>query len=152
MTDDWERTLNEDVPRLAALLHELGVEEIEVSEGGRTVRLRRAAPSVSSAPSEAAAGEAGAAETVEVSGMVTVRAERVGVFHRAAEGEPEPPVAEGDAVEEGQTIGFVDVLGVAHDVLAPDGGVLEQYLVVDGQPVEYGQPLAHLAPQPVGDE
>ena len=147
MTGDWERTLEDDVPKLAALIQELGVEEVEITEGGRTIRLRRAAPRVPSAAPEAAGAQLEAAETA---GVVTVCAEHVGVFLRAAAGESEPLVTEGTAVEEDQPIGFVDVLGVAHDVLVPEGGVLEQFLVIDGQPVEYGQPLARLISQSGG--
>ena len=50
----------------------------------------------------------------------------------------------GDAVDEGQTLGYVDVLGVAHDVCAPVDGVIERLPVHDGEVVEYGQPLAEV--------
>jgi acetyl-CoA carboxylase biotin carboxyl carrier protein len=63
-----------------------------------------------------------------------------------AEDEPEPVAGVGDSVEEGQTIGYIDVLGVSHEVFAPAAGVIERFLVMDGQPVEYGQPLARIVP------
>jgi acetyl-CoA carboxylase biotin carboxyl carrier protein len=146
VTDDWERALNDDVPRLAALIQELGVEEIEVSEGDRTIRLRRSTRAVAPAAAEDAALAPETVEPEDESGVVTVRAEYVGVFRRTDDEAADLPVDEGAAVEEGQSIGLVDVLGVLHEVPAPGTGVVERFLVVDGHPVEFGQPLARLVP------
>ena len=73
-----------------------------------------------------------------------VRSEQVGVFMALTEPGAPPLVRVGDAVVEGQIIGYVDVLGVAHDVSASEDGVVERLLVHDGEIVEYGQLLAEL--------
>lgn len=137
---DWDAALDEDVPRLARLLRETGAEEIEVGDAERTIRVRR------SSALGAIAGETAAAEDAEAAdqGLVVVTSEQVGVFVALTEPGAPALVRVGDAVDEGQTIGYVDVLGVAHDVCAPADGVIERLPVRDGEVVEYGQALAEL--------
>jgi biotin carboxyl carrier protein len=60
----------------------------------------------------------------------------VGIFH--------PSVARGDSVARGQSIGAIESLGMPTTVDAPRGGTVEDVLVGDGGPVEYGQPLVVL--------
>jgi acetyl-CoA carboxylase biotin carboxyl carrier protein len=47
----------------------------------------------------------------------------------------------GDEVTAGQAIGAIDSLGIPTNVDAPQAGTVEDVLVGDGSPVEYGQPL-----------
>ena len=137
---DWEAALDQDVPRLARLLRETGAEEIEIGDAARTIRVRRSsAPGVM--PAETAAIEDGEAADAD---LVTVASEQVGVFVALTEPGAPSLVGVGDFVVEGQTIGYVDVLGVAHDVCAPEDGTVERVLVHDGEVVEYGQSLAEL--------
>ncbi len=142
MTPDpeWEAALDEDVPRLARLLRETGAEEIEIGDAARTIRVRRSRALGLIVAETTAAADEGAADA----GLVVVTSEQVGVFMALTEPGAPPQVRIGDAVDEGQTIGYVDVLGVAHDVCAPEDGVIERLLVHDGEVVEYGQPLAEL--------
>jgi len=137
---DWEAALDEDVPRLARLLQETGAEEIEVGDAARTIRMRRSSSLGVTATEAAAADDAESA----VADLVPITSEQVGVYMSLTEPGVPPLVRVGDAVDEGQTIGFVDVLGVAHDVCAPADGVVERLLVHDGEIVEYGQPLAEV--------
>lgn len=137
---DWEAALDEDVPRLARLLRETGAEEIEVGDSARTIRVRR------SSALGVVAAETATAEDAELADedLVVVSSEQVGVFVALTEPGAPPQVRIGDPVDEGQTIGYVDVLGVAHDVCAPEDGIVERLLVRDGEVVEYGQPLAEV--------
>lgn len=140
MAADWDRALNEDVPRLAALLHETDVDEIEITIGDKTVRVRRqvASPDAVAPPADP---DAAAPSETGPAALVTIGAEAVGVFYRAREGEETSLVAEGATVEERQVLAFIDVLGVPHEVLAPAAGTVARFLVNDGEPVAYGQPL-----------
>ncbi len=149
MASDWDRMLDEDVPRLMALLRGLGLEEIAVEQDGRSVRLRRYAGELLQEQSEPAADGGDPAAAARDEGAV--RAEQVGVFHRAPQDSTEPVAADGDSVDEGQTIAYIDVLGVFHEVVSPAAGSVEQFLVVDGQPVEFDQPLARLSPAADGE-
>jgi biotin carboxyl carrier protein len=144
MASDWERSLGEDVAWLARLAREAGLEEIEVTDAGRTIRVRRA-PAPERDPSTPV-GDTDAAAAGDTGLGVQVRAEHVGIFHRAPEGADEPVARDGSHVEEGQPVGFVDVLGVPHEVVAPASGTLDSFEAMDGQPVEFGQTVARLLP------
>jgi biotin carboxyl carrier protein len=50
----------------------------------------------------------------------------------------------GLAVEKGDALGHVDVLGVRHDVRAPRSGVVRNLVTEAGEAVEYGQLLIEL--------
>lgn len=140
---DWDETLENDIPRLAALLRETGAEEIEVGCGDRTIRMRRSMVE----GMDITNAESGEEQTVSPSvSHTTITAEQVGVFRATAESGSLPLAKAGDAVDEGQAIGFVDVLGVSHEVCAPIAGTLTQFLINDGELVEYGQDIAELNP------
>ncbi|HXG40120.1 MAG TPA: hypothetical protein VNJ28_04185 [Candidatus Limnocylindrales bacterium] len=55
--------------------------------------------------------------------------------------QPRRDLSPGSRVREGDRLGFVDVLGVPQDVVAPADGVVGASLAEPGQPVEYGQEL-----------
>ena len=138
---DWDETLENDIPRLATLLRETGAEEIEGGCGDRTIRLRRSMVEAMDIPNAESSEEQTVSPGV---GHTTITAEQVGVFRATAEAGSLPLARAGDSVEEGQAIGFVDVLGVTHEVCAPIAGTLTQFLINDGELVEYGQDIAEL--------
>ena len=137
---EWDAALDEDVPRLARLLRETGAEEIEIGDAARTIRVRRSSSLGVIAAEAAVADDAESADE----DLVAITSEQVGVFMALTEPGAPTLVRVGDTVEEDQTIGYVDVLGVAHDVCAPEDGVIERLLAHDGEVVEYGQALAEL--------
>lgn len=53
----------------------------------------------------------------------------------------------GDDLAVGESIGTVDTLRESHEVLAPHGGIVVEWLVQDGDLVSPGQPLVRLHPQ-----
>ena len=59
---------------------------------------------------------------------------------------PATALAVGQAVAAGDTLGSVDVLGIAQDVTAPMGGIVSAVLAEVGQAVEYGQVLVEIDP------
>jgi acetyl-CoA carboxylase biotin carboxyl carrier protein len=48
---------------------------------------------------------------------------------------------QGDAVTAGQVVGAVEAMGMLNRIPSERSGVVQEMLVRDGQPVEYGQPL-----------
>jgi biotin carboxyl carrier protein len=52
----------------------------------------------------------------------------------------------GLAVEKGDELGHVDMLGVRHDVRAPRRGTVRHLVAEAGEPVEYGQVVIELEP------
>lgn len=80
------------------------------------------------------------AAPVPAAGAVAVRAPGVGVFR------PAPGLAVGAAVAADTPLGAVEAPGRSLPVSAGGHGVLTGLAVGDGDFVEYGQPLAHIAP------
>lgn len=83
----------------------------------------------------AAAAEEDAAESARF-----VRSTLVGYF-----GFGNPPVKVGDSVAEGDVVGVITALGIPSDVVCEVPGTVEQILVSEGAPVEFGQPLLKVA-------
>jgi acetyl-CoA carboxylase biotin carboxyl carrier protein len=48
----------------------------------------------------------------------------------------------GDVVTAGQTLMIIEAMKTMNPIPAPRGGKLVEILVEDGQPVEFGEPLA----------
>jgi biotin carboxyl carrier protein len=57
---------------------------------------------------------------------------------------PLADVVAGDRVRAGDRLGSIDVLGVPHEVVAPDDGIVGASLVGPGDPVEYGQDVVEI--------
>lgn len=72
---------------------------------------------------------------------VVVRSPMVGFFRLSG-----ASAAEGDRVESDSVIGSIEALGLPNEVTAGAVGILDELLVEDGQPVEYGQAIARIRP------
>ncbi len=124
------------VRRLAALLDETGLTEIEYSSGDERVRVSRAAVGVAAAPVAVAEVADAAASAEPHPGAVT--APMVGTVYLAPEPGADPFVRIGDAVIEGQTLLLIEAMKTYNPVRAPRAGKVVRILVADAQPVEYG--------------
>lgn len=71
---------------------------------------------------------------------VTVTSTAVGVY-RAPAGAPEA----GTKVRAGQTVAIVESLKIPSEIATPVAGTVLEVLVIEGQGVEYGQPLMTLS-------
>lgn len=65
-------------------------------------------------------------------------------FYRASA----PPLRVGDYVDAGKTLGSIDSMGIRTPVTTSESGYLAELKVEDGEPVEYGQELVVLSPEP----
>ncbi|WP_052308050.1 acetyl-CoA carboxylase biotin carboxyl carrier protein [Nakamurella multipartita] len=65
----------------------------------------------------------------------------VGVFQRRPAPDSAPFVEPGSVVAEGQTVCVVEAMKLLNEIEAEQAGVVEQILVEDLAPVEFGQPL-----------
>lgn len=137
------------VRKLAELLAETGLGEIEYEDAGKRVRVAMpgAAPAAIAAPGAAVPsaaplsdGATPASDAANHPGAVT--SPMVGTIYRSpAPGEP-PFVRPGDTVTEGQTILMVEAMKTFNEIAAPRAGKLSRIVVEDGQPVEFGEVLA----------
>ena len=139
------------VRKLADILTETGLSEIEVEHGGLKVRVVKtltaatvqyaapAMPQVAAAPAPASAPVAAAAPA---SRGETVKSPMVGtVYLQPNPGSP-AFVQIGDMVEAGQTLFIIEAMKTMNPVPAPRAGKLLEILIEDTQPVEFGEPLA----------
>ena len=134
------------VRKLAALLEETGLVELEVKSGDQSIRLARAgaAPTaVAAAPAQPAPAPAAQAAATAAAGPNpnAVTAPMVGVIYLSPEPGAPPFVKPGDAVTEGQTILLIEAMKTFNPVRAPRAGRVVRILVADKTPVEYGEEL-----------
>jgi len=132
------------VRRLAELLNETGLSELEYQSGDQRIRLSRAvqaapAAAVSVAAAPLAVAEPTAAPAERHPG--TVLSPMVGTVYLAP-GPGEPAfVAVGATVAAGQTVCLIEAMKTYNPVRAPRGGTVTRLLVADGEPVEFGAEL-----------
>ncbi len=133
----------ETIRKLAELMTETDLSEIEVAEGDRRVRVSRAvqagAPMHLTAMSAPAAAIAAPVSPASHPGAVI--SPMVGTAYLQAEPGAPPFVSIGDAVQVGDTLLIIEAMKVMNPIKAPKNGVLKQILISDGQPVEYGEPM-----------
>jgi acetyl-CoA carboxylase biotin carboxyl carrier protein len=147
MSDPFE--IDPDLVRkLADLLNETGLAEIEYEDNGKRVRVAMpgvaiapAAVSVA-APAAATSGAAPAATADAAAHPGAVTSPMVGTVYLAQAPEDPPFVKAGDAVREGQTLLLIEAMKTFNEVKAPRAGTLQSIAVASGQPVEFGEVLA----------
>ena len=137
------------VRKLATLLRETGLGEIEYETEGQRIRVALpgarpvTAVAAETVPAAAAAQSKDApSATPEASHPGAVLSPMVGtVFLSSAPGDP-PFVHAGERVTAGQTLMLVEAMKTYNEVHAPNAGVVARIVVANGQPVEYGELLA----------
>ena len=141
------------VRKLADILTETGLSEIEVEHGGLKVRVVKTltaaavqyaapTPAPATAPSGAAPVVSPTAAVPAVSRGDTVKSPMVGTVYRQANPGSPAFVNIGDMVEAGQTLFIIEAMKTMNPVPAPRAGKLVEILIEDTQPVEFGEPLA----------
>lgn len=138
------------VRKLATLLGETGLTEIEYEAGEQRIRVSRgggatlavAAPAPAAAAAPVAARPAPASEGPPP-GAVT--SPMVGTAYAAAEPGAAPFVKVGDKVAKGQTLLIIEAMKVMNPIPAPHGGTVQEILFGDARPVEYGEVLMVVA-------
>ena len=144
-------TIDHDaIKKLAGLLNETGLTEIEITEGDKSLRVSKsvnvsyaAAPAAGYAP----AAPALAAPAASVSALSpdnhpgAVKSPMVGTVY--LQSEPGAPrfVSKGAKIKAGDTICIIEAMKVMNPIKADKGGTVTDVLIDDAQPVEFGQVL-----------
>lgn len=143
----------EFIRKLAKLLEETNLGEIEMAEGDRRIRVARpkiAAAAMAPAPAaqapQAAAPPVAAPGGTQVGADVSkhpgaVKSPMVGTAYLAPEPGKPVFVNVGDKVTAGQTLLIIEAMKTFNPIKATKAGTVGQVLVDNGQPVEFGQPL-----------
>ncbi|TAJ84902.1 acetyl-CoA carboxylase biotin carboxyl carrier protein [Reyranella sp.] len=141
----------EFVRKLAEILEETHLGEIELADGERRIRVARPAVTMTAAPVQMAAplaaaavaavapAAAGAADIAKHSGAV--KSPMVGTAYLAPEPGKPNFVAVGDKVTAGQTLLIIEAMKTFNPIKAPKAGTVTSILVENAQPVEFGEPL-----------
>lgn len=145
----------EEVLRIVDLVKTTRFSEFRLKVGEIEVHLRRsngaapAAPEAIPAESVAAAEpRAKSGESAFPPGSVLVRAPMVGTFYRAPAPDAPPFVEVGQRVEPGATVCIIEVMKLMNSIAADARGVVAEILVENGKPVEHGQLLMVIRPDP----
>ncbi|MBA4792524.1 acetyl-CoA carboxylase biotin carboxyl carrier protein [Phenylobacterium sp.] len=138
------------VRKLADILTETGLTEIEVERDDLKIRVARqvtvsatvAAPAhAAPAPALAAAPPVAEAPVVAPARDDAVKSPMVGTVYLQPQPGAPAFVKVGDTVQAGQTLLIIEAMKTMNPIPAPRGGKVAEILVEDAQPVEFGEPL-----------
>ena len=126
------------------------IRECEITSKGSSVRLVRNVTAVPAAPAPLAAAPSSAEPVNEeasepVNPCNDILSGWVGHFYRGASKDSKPLVKLRDKIKEGQQVGIVITMNVVHQIVSTCDGKITDFLVEDGQAVEYDQPLMRLS-------
>jgi acetyl-CoA carboxylase biotin carboxyl carrier protein len=135
------------VRRLAGILNDTGLSEIEVERDGLRIRVARtltAAATVAVAAPTAVVAVAPAALDLAAPAIAdgdAVKSPMVGTVYLQPQPDSPPFFKVGDTVSEGQTMMIIEAMKTMNPIPAPRAGRILEFLVANGQPVEFGEPL-----------
>jgi len=143
------------VKELMELLESSNLAEIDFQKGDLAISLAKAKPAAAvqhvMAPSAVAAAPASAAPSQPVATKESpadaaahpgaVKSPMVGTAYIRPSPDADAFVNVGDKVKEGDTIMLIEAMKTFNPIVAPKSGKIEQILVDDASPVEFGEAL-----------
>lgn len=147
------------VRELAKILNDTGLTEIEMEKGSLKIRVAKgggqvvqtvaaAAPiaSPAAAPSQPIAAPAAKTQKTDASAHPgAVKSPMVGTVYTRPSPDADAFVKVGDKVKEGDTIVLIEAMKTFNPITATKSGKIEEILVEDAQPVEFGEVLFIIA-------
>lgn len=139
------------IRKLAAILNETGLTEIELDHKGAKVRVAKmmqaaavvhAAPAMVHTPAVMmpATMAAPAAAVAEIAGT-PLKSPMVGTAYLLPAPDAAPFVTVGSTVKEGQTVLIIEAMKTMNQIVAPKAGKVVKINVENAQPVEFGEVL-----------
>lgn len=143
------------IKKLIELLEETGISEIEIKEGEESLRLSRHHSVAETAPihqyvsvPQAAPTHPHPAPTIPdhkpsevILSAHKVRSPMVGTMYTSPSPDAPPFVTVGQTVKTGDTLCIIEAMKMFNEIEADRPGTITAILVVNGEPVEYDQPL-----------
>jgi len=144
------------VRKLADILKDTGLSEIEVEHAGLKIRVAReltvaaaptqyvqaaAAPAYAPAPAPATPAAEAPAPAPTAHAGEAVKSPMVGTVYLSPQPGADAFIKVGDTVSAGQTLLIVEAMKTMNPISAPKAGKVVEILVADAQPVEFGEPL-----------
>ncbi len=142
------------IKKLAELLNETDLSEIEIAEGDKSIRVSRqvsavqavaapvaalAVPVTAQAPEQQFNENAPAVNYDNHPGAV--KSPMVGTVYFKPDPQSPDFCTVGSKIKAGDTLVIVEAMKVMNPIKAEKSGTVKEILVEDSQPVEYGQPL-----------
>lgn len=145
----------EEIEELIRLVESSQINELEVCEGRKKIRISKGGPAAAAfVPAHAAplapatrhdeeeeATDSPHGEEKLASNLKQIKSPMVGTFYRSPAPGSEPFTEVGQAVGVGQTVCIVEAMKLMNEIGSDFNGVIRRVLTENGQPVEYGQPL-----------
>ena len=146
----------EEIEELIRLVESSQINELEVCEGRKKIRISKGGPAAAAfvAAAQAAsptsatrhdeedeATESSSGEEKLASNLKQIKSPMVGTFYRSPAPGSEPFTEVGQPVAVGQTVCIVEAMKLMNEIGSDFNGVIRRVLTENGQPVEYGQPL-----------
>jgi acetyl-CoA carboxylase biotin carboxyl carrier protein len=140
------------IRKLAAILEETNLGEIEMADGERRIRVARPTVAVAPAPvavapmAAQAGGPVSAAPVAAAPGDLgkhpgAVKSPMVGTAYLSPEPGKPVFVHVGDKVTAGQTLLIIEAMKTFNPIKAPKAGVVTQVLIENARPVEFAEVL-----------
>jgi acetyl-CoA carboxylase biotin carboxyl carrier protein len=146
MANNPKMDINEKLVRkLASLMNETGLTEIEYGVDGANIRVSKTSNNGIFAPTATPADLVPgfttpvASEAVDHPGVV--KSPMVGVAYTSSDPDTSAFIKVGDNVSEGQTLLLIEAMKVFNPILATNAGRVTEILITSGSPVEFGEPL-----------
>ncbi|WP_201551324.1 acetyl-CoA carboxylase biotin carboxyl carrier protein [Psychrobacter fjordensis] len=135
----------EQIERVVKLVESSQLHEVTIADNGQSITVVNnlsAQNNVSANPIEATPNNEPEQTSSDV---LQVGATYVGQVYLSEDDATDNLVKEGDHIQKGQTICFIDELTRLQPVISNKEGMVTAVLVENGQNVEYGQPIFELA-------
>jgi acetyl-CoA carboxylase biotin carboxyl carrier protein len=149
-----------EIRKLVRLLENSQINEIEIFDKGRKIRLSKSAPGnghmgfVMSAPAQplpvsvavpsAVPSNAPPTQAAVGRNVKQVKSPMVGTFYGAPSPDAEPYVQVGDPVHKGQVLCIIEAMKLMNEIESEFSGRIIEVLVENAQPVEFDQPLFNI--------
>jgi acetyl-CoA carboxylase biotin carboxyl carrier protein len=154
----------DEINRIIKVLEEKNLAEFELEVEGFKIRIARSAPAAvappaappvtaparraGDAPQSTAAQAASEAAAAAQSGVHYVTSPMVGTFYRAPAPSSPPFVEIGEPVHKKQSLCIIEAMKLMNEIECDVDGIVKEIFVENGKPVEYGQKLFSIVPQP----
>lgn len=139
----------EQIERVVKLVESSQLHEVTIADNGQSITVVNnlgTQNNVSANPIEATTTH----ETEQTgSDVLQIGATYVGKVYLSEDDATDNLIKEGDHIQKGQTICFIDELTRLQPVISNKEGVVTAVLVESGQNVEYGQPIFELSGVPI---
>ncbi len=161
--------MNEDkIKSLIRLVEESKIDQLEISNWGRKIRITRrlaqdnghasmpayfaapspggAAPSPAPMPALAGSPAVDSKPSIADKKYVEIKSPMVGTFYAAPAPDAPPYVKQGDRVSVGQVVCIVEAMKLMNEIESEVTGVISRIMIENAQPVEFGQVLFLIDP------